>query len=263
MEMVLSCLIRQRFEPLAHRISCPLTPASSNWRWRDASSSSMSFDNFNSSFVFHSHYNFLGIQCCRFYSSCFAWSSCLCSDCLSCQQRWTCYFVSHPDKIIFCTGIQVMREAQLKCGGNDNCQRSYSDPVRVPRCHFQPSAVETQSPELKLLAVLSVVTKLVPAIQLAKKPCQQWDKLHYRWVFIFLKEMESNMNCWILPRLPKCKYPRHAMRLDPRRLHCQLCLETLAFSCILKLQSHNVCSKYPKGVCASSFARCLVAFSFA
>ena len=27
-----------------------------------------------------------------------------------------------------------------------------------PRCHFQPSAVETQSPELKLLAVLSVVT---------------------------------------------------------------------------------------------------------
>ena len=27
-----------------------------------------------------------------------------------------------------------------------------------PRCHFQPSAVEIQFPELKLLAVLSVVT---------------------------------------------------------------------------------------------------------
>ena len=62
MEMVLSWLIRQRFEPIAHRISCPLTPASSNWRRRrDASSSQMSFD-FNSSFVFHSHTIFWGFN---------------------------------------------------------------------------------------------------------------------------------------------------------------------------------------------------------
>ena len=62
-----------------------------------------------------------------------------------------------------------MRKAQLKCGGNDNCQRSYSDPVRSS-LPFSTFCCRDSISWAEVAGRTLCSHKLVPAIQLAKTP---------------------------------------------------------------------------------------------
>ncbi len=82
-------------------------------------------------------------------------------------------------------------------------QRPYSDPVRSS-LPFSTFCCRDSISWAEVAGCTLCSHKWVPAIQLANN----WTNhsiAECSFVIIFLKEMESNLHCWSLPSLPKCK----------------------------------------------------------